>query len=422
MISESSGRRPTSHARDPSRLMSDRLAGATASLCAFVCLAGSNNIVAQAPPCLLGPSTTAPVEYVWVEPYAPEAVSKQVVKSITGLGYTVVDSGGQLHTAAKFSWPRSSIFTLWRGLVYPGARLTIALEPTGPWTRIHLTARLVCRSDQRPPPGHPQDVDFGTFVVHETHDEAWTAITSGLRRLKITQFAESCAPLNGGDYKIDLCRRMAKAQPRNPEAWRQYAVALAQFYRAREAWDALQHVFALEGERRNTYEEVGVAMLRAREFDDADKLYERAIALWPDDPVVAYQLGRVRLALHQLEPAATAFTMATTRDSIFGLAHAYAAIPLAQLGLVQEARQHCSRATPILQSVLPDSASVIDVWLGLAFCASLVERHRDAASYYARAFELDRSAARATAELVNLIDASVALVGEQPPAPVPARQ
>jgi len=378
-------------------------------------------VLPQGPACRLGPSTAAPAENVWVEPYGKDAVSRQVVKSLTGLGYTVADSGGQLRTAVKLFWPKSAMFTLWRQLEFPGARLTAVLEPVGPWTRIHLTTRLECRTDQRPPPGHPQDVDFDTFVVNETQDEAWSAIETPLQHMKVTQFAESCAPVIGGDAKIELCRRMAKADPRNPDRWRDVAVALASFYHAPEAWEPLRQAIAVGGERREVYDTVGAAMLGAGEFDDALTLYDSATAMWPGDPLIAYRLGRTRLALHQLEPAAAAFAIATSRDSMFGLAQAYAAIPLAQLGQVQESQQHCARASPILESVLPDSAAVTDVWLGLAFCASLFERHRDAAAYYARALVVDRSAARATAELVNLVDASIAVVGEQPPAPVPPR-
>src|SRR5947199_214219 len=172
----------------------------------------------------------------WIEPHARDVVAKHVVKAITGLGYTFADTSGPLVTAPKFSWPTDIIFKLWRGLVYPGATLTIAVEPTGPWTRVRLETRLQCETGQRPPPGHPQDVDFQTFVLSQTQAEASWAIASPLHHVKVRAFAESCAPLQDGDRKIDVCRQMAKAQPRNPEALRQYVIALARFYRARDAW------------------------------------------------------------------------------------------------------------------------------------------------------------------------------------------
>lgn len=361
------------------------------------------------------------LEDTWVEPHAPDLVVKQVVKSITALGYTFTDTTGPLVTAPKFSWPSSSTFTLWRRLVYPGAKLTIAVAPAGPWTRIRLETRLACETDQRPPPGHPQDVDFQTFVLDQTHHGVQWAIMSPLHQLKVRVFAESCAPLDDGDPKIDICRRMAKAQPRNPEALRQYVLALARFYRARDAWKPLGELFALEGERASTYSEVGTAMLDAGQFADARKLYARATVLWPTNPTLAYRLGRAHLGLHRFEPAAEAFGVAIGLDSSFADGHAYAAVAAAQLGRSDESRQHCATATRYLEAGLADRVADIDAWLGLAYCASILARHREAVSYFVRALAIGASRARETPELVEQIMASHALVGDQPLAPLPAR-
>jgi len=373
-------------------------------------------------PCPSGRASTAVLEDTWVEPHAPDVVVKQVVKSITALGYTFTDRTGPLVTAPNFSWPSSSTFTLWRGLVYPGAKLTVAVEPAGPWTRIRLVTRLACETDQRPPPGHPQDVDFQTFVLDQTHSEVQWAIMSPLHHLKVRVFAESCAPLDDGDLKIAVCRQMAKAQSRNPEALRQYVLALARFYRARDAWKPLGELFALEGERASTYREVGAAMLDARQFDDARKLYARATVLWSMDAIMAYNLGRAELGLHRLEPAADAFAVALGLDSSFTDGHTYAAVAAAPLGRSDEARQHCATATRHLETGLADRVGDIDAWLGLAYCASIFARHREAVSYFVRALTISASRARETPELVEQIMASHAFVGDQPPAPLPQRQ
>ena len=304
------------------------MSATTHSLLALACLTPSV-AATQTPSCPGGRASTALEQYTWIEPHPRDVVVKQVVKAITVLGYTFADTSGPLVTAPKFSWPTDVIFKLWRGLVYPGATLTIAVAPTGPWTQVRLETRLQCETGQRPPPGHPQDVDFSTFVLSQTHAEASWAISSPLHHVKVRAFAESCAPLQDGDRKIDVCRQMAKAQPRNPEALRQYVIALARFYRARDAWKPLSELFALEGERASTYGEVGAAMLGARQFDDARKLFERATALWPADPTMPY---------------------------------------------------------------------------------------------FARALAIDASGARATPELVDLISASYAVVGDQPPAPLPQQR
>ena len=349
------------------------MSATTHSLLALACLTPSV-AATQTPSCPGGRASTALEQYTWVEPHPRDVVVKQVVKAITVLGYTFADTSGPLVTAPKFSWPTDVIFKLWRGLVYPGATLTIAVEPTGPWTRVRLETRLQCETGQRPPPGHPQDVDFSTFVLSQTHAEASWAISSPLHHVKVRAFAESCAPLQDGDRKIDVCRQMAKAQPRNPEALRQYVIALARFYRARDAWKPLSELFALEGERASTYGEVGAAMLGARQFDDARKLFERATALWPADPTMPYHLGRAHLGLHAFGPAADAFAVAVGLDSSLADAHTYAAVAFAQLGRLDESRQHCASATRYLEAVLADRVAEVDAWLGLAYCAGIVAR------------------------------------------------
>src|SRR3989449_5715630 len=147
------------------------MSATTHSLLVLACLTPSV-AATQTPSCPGGRTSTAVEEYTWIEPHARDVVVKHVVKAITGLGYTFADTTGPFVTAPKFSWPTGVIFKLWRGLVYPGAALVIRLEPTGPWTRIRLETRLQCETRQRPPPGHPQDVDFQTFVLSQTHAEA----------------------------------------------------------------------------------------------------------------------------------------------------------------------------------------------------------------------------------------------------------
>jgi len=392
------------------------------SLLIVMCVTAPGAAIAQGPACPGGRASTATRLDTWVEPHAREVVAQQVFKSITELGYTFADTTGPYVTAPKFSWPTNSTFPLWRSLVYPGATLTIAVDTAGPWSRVRLETRLACDTDQRPPPGFPPDVDFQTFVVTETHDAAWRAIVSPLHRLKVRTFAQSCAPLPEGDDNIAVCRQMAKADPPSPDALRQYVLALARFYHVRDAWKAFAELVALEGERASTYGEVARAMLDAGQFEDALKLSERATVLWPADAKMAYQLGRARLGLHQLEPAAEAFAAAIAHDSSLADTHTYAAVTATKLDRPDEARQHCATARRFLEAALADRAADVDAWLGLAYCASVFDHDREAVSYFARARAISASRAGVTSELVDLIRGSYAVVGDQPPAPVPDRK
>src|SRR5438034_9190160 len=117
------------------------MSATTHSLLVLACLTPSVAATAQGPSCPGGRASTAVEQYTWVEPHARDVVVKHVVKAITGLGYTFTDTTGPFVTAPKFSWPTNVVFKLWRGLVYPGATLTIDVEPTGPWTRVRLETR-----------------------------------------------------------------------------------------------------------------------------------------------------------------------------------------------------------------------------------------------------------------------------------------
>ncbi|HYR99614.1 MAG TPA: tetratricopeptide repeat protein, partial [Gemmatimonadales bacterium] len=92
-----------------------------------------------------------------------------------------------------------------------------------------------------------------------------------------------------------------------------------------------------------------------------------------------------------------------------------------QLGRLDESRRHCAIATRYLEAVLADRVAEVDAWLGLAYCAGIVARDREAVSYFERALAIDASGARATPELVDVIKTSYGAVGTQPPAPLPQR-
>src|SRR5438046_10574961 len=132
------------------------MSATTHSLLVLACLTPAVAGTAQTPSCPGGRASTAVKEYTWIEPHARDVVVKHVVKAITGLGYTFTDTTGPFVTAPKFSWPTNVVCKLWRGLVYPGATLTIDGEPTGPWRRVGLETRAPCGPGHRAAPGHAQ--------------------------------------------------------------------------------------------------------------------------------------------------------------------------------------------------------------------------------------------------------------------------
>ena len=93
----------------------------------------------------------------------------------------------------------------------------------------------------------------------------------------------------------------------------------------------------------------------------------------------------------------------------------------AQEARLDETRQHCAIVSRELARVLVDRAGDVDVWLGLAYCASVYGRHQEAVADFARASVISASRAAATPELLDMINSSYAVVGQQPPAPLPHR-
>jgi tetratricopeptide (TPR) repeat protein len=374
----------------------------------------------QAPSCGSGGPSKVFVESAWVEPQPVETVRRQVLQSLTSVGYTVTagTSGDSLVTAPRYTWPNDPVILMWRNLIYPGAQVSIRLEPVEVWTRIHLTTRLLCSTRQKPPAGYPQDVDFDQVVVGRTSFEVREAISRPLGQMKVRVFAQNCSTLPGGDRTIDICRQIARANPRDPEAHRQYAMALARFYRGEKAWEPLKRVFELEGEKPMTFVRVGEAFLAGRQYQDALKLYERGVALWPRDATMAQRKGMAALFLNQFDVSARSEQVALGLDSTMTDAHWQAAAAANNLGRPDEAQLHCRSAVPLLQDSLKQRAKDGQAWIGLAYCAYLLGDHRSAVSYYERAVLVDYSNARAPF-LETAIKRSVAIAGDQPPAALP---
>ena len=379
-------------------------------------------VMGQNSECASGVPSTRSREDSWVEPHPLEVVSRVVAKGIPALCYTFqrgVTSQRLFLTAPRLSWPKTALFKGWRALRYPGAELAISLDSAGPWTRITLRTRLLCATAQRPPRTHPQDVDFDVFVLYGTHSEAQDAIWSSLSRSKVTLLARSCEPLREGDVKIDVCALIAEARPDDADAQRQYAFALARFYRASKAWQPLGRLFALEGEQQKTYDSIGRIMLETNQFDDARRLYERGVVLWPGDVGFRFRLARANLEQGRFQDAADGFLAVLGTDTASAASHYFAAVAFQGLDRADESQAHCSVATQQLKRSLPKQASDAQVWLGLAYCAAILGRDTEAVAYFARAQQVDFGQAREAKHVRFLVAKSFDRVGDQPPAPVP---
>lgn len=378
---------------------------------------------AQSPACASGSPNTRSESYTWVEPQPLAVVAQVITTAIPDLGYSFQDpsnSSNRWVTEPKWSWPHRSSFTGWRELTYPGAQLRISIDSAGPGTRISLHTRLLCATGQRPPPTHFQDVDFDVFVLDGTHSEAQIAMWTPLSRKKVRQLARSCEPLPGGDRTIEICARIAAARPDDAEAQRQHALALAGFYRASKAWTPLKRLFELEGEQRSTYDTFGVVMLSTNQFDDARKLHERAIVLWPSDVAFRLRLARVNLELRHFQEAADGFLHVLAADTAFAESHYYAAVAFAALDRPDESQTHCRTGMQALKRSLPRRATDAQIWLGLAYCAAMLQQDREAVAYFARAERVDFEQARLAADVRRVVAQSFERVGDQPPAPIPS--
>ena len=381
-----------------------------------------SQVAAQAYTCELGQPHELSHDIEWVEPHPVSVVAQQARDTLTGLGYRFIRSPegyGTFNTEAKWSWPDHSSLSGWRHLVYPGATLSLTLEPEEVWTRIRLEARLLCVTNQTPPDTHPQDTNFDFFVRDRTLDEASNAVAWPLHRRRVEVYASSCAPLNTGDRAIEVCERIAKRDRDNAQAHLDHALALIRFYKAKDARKPIERYFDLAGEDRETYELLGAEMLGKGSYREARRLHESAVELWPEDQLFLLRLGRAEAGTGRERQALEAFTAVIALDSSFTDAFYYAALVHDQREDEENTRQHCTAATDLLQGQLAGRRDDVDAWIMLAHCYALLDQHVLAVSYFARAYEIDASAASLKRRALLAVSRSFSIVGEQPAAQVP---
>ena len=386
---------------------------ATAALAAFLAV-GAGSAVAQSS-CASGPPSDAHMSVSWVEPQPVAVAQREVIASLGTLGYAVTASTPGIGAGPRYTWPRSELFRPWRALRYPGAELTVATDTAGPWTRLVLSVRLVCATGQRPPTGYPADVEFDSFVLEGTVVEAEGAITHALERLKVAVLDESCAALRPGKRAIDTCRLIARRRPADPDVHLQHAIHLVRAHRPEESWDPMRKVFGIEGERAAAFLALGDAMLEAREFESAARLYERGIELWPRDARMAFRFGRATLELGNPDQALPSLLAASALDPAAPEGHWYAAAVLSQLGRANEARQHCDAAVPVLSALVQREPRSVDGWLGLTVCAHVLEQHEKALIAYQRALAADGIRAQTATYVISAVRESLTRVGSQEP-------
>jgi predicted Zn-dependent protease with MMP-like domain/Flp pilus assembly protein TadD len=113
--------------------------------------------------------------------------------------------------------------------------------------------------------------------------------------------------------------------------------------------------------------ERGVALYELCRFDDAERAFERALALAPDDPWTLHQLGLLAERRGQAERAAVLFARARKlapgefRDDLPVDAEAFRGEVTAALEALPEADRHALQAVPIEVEELPDEDDLLAV-------------------------------------------------------------
>jgi len=385
---------------------------------ALICLAASTS-AAQEFSCDFGPSTGSPKVMDWVEPFPLTVVAELARDTLAGLGYRFIDSpqsSGTYGTQPNWTWPSDPNFRHWQHLAYPGAKLTLTLQPSGEWTRVRTEVQLLCATHQHPPESHSQVVDFDAFVLDRTAAEIDNALAWPLHGRRVEVLASSCAPLNDGHRKIEICERIAQRNDDNPEAHLEHALALIRFYRADRAWKPLRRYFELAGETHDVYLQLSGEMLHRRYFRHARQLLERALELWPDDLDFLMRIGFAEVALGRSGQALEAIDPVIAGAPTHADAYYVSALAHEQRNEDSLAIASCEPATRLLESQLWYRGDEYAVWLMLGHCYALQGQHRKAVSHLARAYQVDAIQTRLWQGAVQAIQRSFRIVGEQPPA------
>jgi tetratricopeptide (TPR) repeat protein len=376
---------------------------------------------AQAFSCPSGTPSDAVHATAWLEAHSIGTVAEHVHDSLAELGYRFpnpLEAFGTHTSEAKWTWPTVMAFDGWRHLIYPGAIVTITLEPVDVWTHIRIETRLLCKTNQSPPDGAITR-DFEWYVLQRTDLEVTSAIRNPLYHMPIDVLGSSCSVFSSGDPKIRVCEAIAKNNPESPRAQFEYALSLIEFYHAERAWKPLERYFELAGEDLGAYQFAGLQMLATSKYDEAKKLFDRALRLWPHDPVLHYGLGRAEAGRGREKQALESFRRAIELDSSFAEAFYYAAAAYEAREEMEDAQQYCQRALHQLEVELAARQAEVEVWLMLAHCYATLGEHEHAVASFYRAYEVDGQVTASNQAVITAVKRSFEIVGEQPAAPLP---
>lgn len=388
----------------------------TTACSAAVALLGAS--VAAAQPC--APSKQRSSQK-WVEPRPPDFIFEQALELAAELGYVSIEVDSLPRRelrAQQRDWPPIPMLSQWRALPYPGTRIRFSVEPLDDWARIEAEIQLLCGFSATPPDGWEQDLQAEALILHHVLGDYATLLGMKLRAIREVP-GRSCAPLREGHPKIRTCRDIARRYPDDPDAHLQYALALIRFFHAKQARSPIRQLFELAGERLDLFLTLGGAMLEEDEYGEAERLFRRAAALWPDSPMVHVQLG-IALARRgkqkdALGPLERGIQLGTAEPEAF-----YQAARSARRAKREDAaRAYLERALELYRSVLRERKDDVRTWASMGLAASMLERHAEAMSYFERAFHVDLTYLGRDAELREAVERSLAAAGPQPAAPLP---
>ncbi len=388
----------------------------TTACSAAVALLGAS--VAAAQPC--APSKQRSSQK-WVEPRPPDFIFEQALELAAELGYVSIEVDSLPRRelrAQQRDWPPIPMLSQWRALPYPGTRIRFSVEPLDDWARIEAEIQLLCGFSATPPDGWEQDLQAEALILHHVLGDYATLLGMKLRAIREVP-GRSCSPLREGHPKIRTCRDIARRYPDDPDAHLQYALALIRFFHAKQARSPIRQLFELAGERLDLFLTLGGAMLEEDEYGEAERLFRRAAALWPDSPMVHVQLG-IALARRgkqkdALGPLERGIQLGTAEPEAFNRPRAPRDEPNGRMP-----REHTSSGPSSCTARCSGSErDDVRTWASMGLAASMLERHAEAMSYFERAFHVDLTYLGRDAELREAVERSLAAAGPQPAAPLP---
>ena len=380
-------------------------------------------LAAQA--CPTGQPSRAVMRDEWVEPYPPAMVMAAFLTELTDLGYkfAVADTNGRrLTTEPSYFWPATVDYRAWSVKTHPGQLITVVVDTVATWSSVSVEVRLLCHTGEAVPTGYGPQSTVESFVAEHTYRE----VTSSVRRKHFSKAGAEvqgprCAPLDDGDRKLRICRKLASAKKNDVDAQLDYALAQIRFFRVPDAREFADRALTLSNGTQSVYDSIGTALLKEKAFAEAERWYTGSVARWPDHAAFHRALGTALARQGKHQDAVGHFQRAVALAPSDHVSQFGAAMTLATLQRIPEATERCNAATPLYIAELRERPRDWNAWIALGRCAAISGQHALAVSYFERAAQIDFARIRTDADLVDAINRSIEIAGPQDAAPLPAR-